>query len=71
MCWNLFTVPPVIVANLQPLSVDELCEQVAAAAAAGVDSVSIDANFDPSVASPEDWATVPDHLAPLLEAAKR
>lgn len=70
MCWNLFTVPPVIVANLQPLSVDELCEQVASAAAAGVDAVSVDANFDPEIASPEDWVSVPDRLAPLLAAAR-
>jgi len=71
MCWNLFTVPPVIVANLQPLTVDELCEQVAAAAAAGVDAVSIDPNFDPSVTSPEDWVQVPERLAPVLDAARR
>lgn len=70
MCWNLFTVPPVIVANLQPLSVDELCVQVAAAAAAGVDAVSVDANFDPSILSPDDWVSVPDRLAPLLAAAR-
>ena len=70
MCWNLFTVPPVIVANLQPLSVDELCEQVAAAAAAGVDAVSIDANFDPAIRSAADWLAEPDRLAPLLEAAR-
>lgn len=70
MCWNLFTVPPVIVANLQPLSVDELCEQVSAAAAAGVDAVSIDANFDPGICSPEDWVRVPERLAPVLDAAK-
>jgi alkanesulfonate monooxygenase SsuD/methylene tetrahydromethanopterin reductase-like flavin-dependent oxidoreductase (luciferase family) len=71
MCWNLFTDPPVIVANLRPLTVDELCEQVAAAAAAGVDAVSVEANFDPSITSPEDWVAVPDRLAPLLEAAVR
>lgn len=71
MCWNLFTDPPVIVANLKPLSVDELCEQVSAAAAAGVDAVSIEANFDPSITSPDDWVGVPDRLAPLLDAAVR
>jgi len=71
MCWNLFTDPPVIVANLRPLTVDELCEQVAAAAAAGVDAVSVEANFDPSITSPDDWLAVPDRLAPLLEAAVR
>ena len=70
MCWNLFTDPHVIVANLKPLSVDELCEQVAAAAAAGVDAVSIDANFDPTITSVDDWIAVPDRLAPLLDAAQ-
>jgi probable F420-dependent oxidoreductase len=71
MCWNLFTDPPVVVANLRPLSVDELCEEVAAAAAAGVDAVSIDANFDPGIRSADDWLAVPDRLAPVLEAARR
>lgn len=70
MCWNLFTVPPVIVANLKPLSVDELVDQVVAAATAGVDAISIDANFDPSITSPDDWVGVPDRLAPLLDAAR-
>ena len=70
MCWNLFTDPPVVVANLRPLSVDELCEQVAEAAAAGVDAVSVDANFDPAITSGDDWLAVPDRLAPLLEAAR-
>ena len=71
MCWNLFTPPPVEVANLRPLSVDELCTEVAAAAAAGVDAVSVDANFDPSIISEGDWLTVPDRLAPLLDASRR
>jgi probable F420-dependent oxidoreductase len=70
MCWNLFTDPPVIVANLKPLSVDELCEQVAAAAAAGVDAISVDANFDPTITHPQDWVQVPDRLAPVLDAAR-
>lgn len=70
MCWNLFTHPPVEVANLRPLSVDELCIEVAAAAAAGVDAVSVDANFDPSIISEADWLTVPDRLAPMLDAAR-
>jgi probable F420-dependent oxidoreductase len=71
MCWNLFTDPPVVVANLRSLTVDELCEQVAAAAAAGVDAVSIEANFDPSITSPPAWRAMPDRLAPLLDAAVR
>ncbi|CAB4869470.1 MAG: TIGR03619 family F420-dependent LLM class oxidoreductase [Actinobacteria bacterium] len=70
MCWNLFTHPPVEVANLRPLSVDELCVEVAAASAAGVASVSIDANFDPSIRSGEDWLAVPDRLAALVDAAR-
>jgi hypothetical protein len=44
---------------------------VAAAAAAGVAAVSVDANFDPSIASVEDWVAVPARLAPLLAAAQR
>ncbi len=70
MCWNLFTEPPIIVANLRPLSVDELCEQVAAAARAGVAAVSIDANFELAFASPADWVALPDRLAPVLQAAR-
>jgi hypothetical protein len=35
-----------------------------------VDAVSVDANFDPSILSPDDWAAEPDRLAPLLDAAK-
>ena len=68
--WNLFTQPPVEVANLRTLSVDELVDQVAQAAATGVvDLVSIDTNFDVTVDSPDAWRTVPDRLLPVLEAA--
>lgn len=70
MCWNLFTHPPVQVANLRPLSVDELAEQVAEAADAGVAAVSVDANFDPAISAPRDWLEVPDRLAPILDAAR-
>ena len=68
MCWNLFTEPPVQVANLRSRSVDELCEQVAAAKAAGVAAVTIDTNFEAGLDSPEAWLKVPDRLAPLLGA---
>ena len=71
MVWNLFTDPPVQVANLVPMSVDDLCVQVAAAAAAGVHAVSVDANFEAAIQSPKDWLAVPDRLAPLLDAARR
>ncbi len=66
---RLFTTPPVEVANLRTLGVDELCEEVARSREAGVDAVIIDANFDPALDTPERWAEVPRTLAPLLEAA--
>jgi hypothetical protein len=49
--------------------VDELCQDVARSAEAGVDAVIIDTNFDPALDTPERWADVPRTLAPLLEAA--
>ena len=68
--WNLFTQPPVEVANLRTLSVDELVTQVGEAARSGVvDLVSIDTNFDVTVDSPQAWRTVPDRLRPVLDAA--
>ena len=66
---RLFTTPPVQVANLRALSVDELCEDVARSREAGVDTVIIDTNFDPALDTPERWAEVPRTLAPLLDAA--
>jgi probable F420-dependent oxidoreductase len=68
--WNLFTQPPVEVANLRTLSVEELVTQVAEAAATGaVDLVHIDCNFDVTVDSPQAWLAVPDRLRPVLAAA--
>lgn len=67
---RLFTTPPVQVANLRTLSVDELCEEVARSRAAGVDAVIIDTNFDPALNSPQHWAQVPQTLAPLLAATE-
>jgi hypothetical protein len=55
---RLFTTPPVQVANLRPLSVDELCEEVAQSRPAGVDAVIIDTNFDPALDTPQRWAEV-------------
>jgi alkanesulfonate monooxygenase SsuD/methylene tetrahydromethanopterin reductase-like flavin-dependent oxidoreductase (luciferase family) len=66
---RLFTTPPVQVANLRPLSVDELCDEVARSSAAGVDAVIVDTNFDPALDTPRRWAEVPRTLAPLLDAA--
>jgi hypothetical protein len=67
--WNLFVQPPVQVANLRSLTVDELADMVAAARAAGLEGVIVDANFWSEVERPEDWARVPDLLAPLVSAA--
>ncbi len=66
---RMFTTPPVEVANLHTLGVDELCVDVAASRDAGVATVIIDTNFDPALDSTERWAAVPDTLAPLLDAA--
>ena len=67
---RLFTVPPVQVANLRTVGVDELCEEVAASRAAGVDAIIVDTNFDPDLDSTQRWVDVPRTLAPLLDAAK-
>jgi probable F420-dependent oxidoreductase len=67
---RLFTTPPVEVAGLHTLGVDELCEEVARSRAAGVSAVIIDTNFDPALDTPRRWAEVPRTLAPLLAAAR-
>lgn len=64
-----FTEPPIRAPHLRPLSVPELCDQVRQAKAAGFDAVIVDPNFDPALATADDWAKVPDRLAPLVEAA--
>jgi probable F420-dependent oxidoreductase len=69
MQWNLFTQPPVEVANLRRLSMDELVELTAEARAAGVHAVTIDTNFDDSITGAADWPKVPERLRPVLEAA--
>lgn len=68
--WYLFVQPPVEVANLRTLTIDELTEHVADARAAGVDAVMVDANFWSEIDSAERWAAVPDRLAPILSAAR-
>ncbi len=64
-----FTVPPVEVANLRTLTVDALCADVAASAAAGVDAVIVDVNFDPALVDADAWASVPTALEPLIGAS--
>ena len=68
--WNLFVQPPVEVANLRTLTIDELATHVAAARDAGLEGVMVDANFWSEIDSSERWAEVPDRLAPLLDAAR-
>ena len=68
--WNLFVQPPVEVANLRTLTIDELAEHVAEARAAGLDGVMVDANFWSDIDSAGQWGTVPDRLSPLLSAAQ-
>jgi hypothetical protein len=68
--WYLFVQPPVEVANLRTLTIDELTEHVAEAREAGVDAVMVDANFWGEIDSAERWVAVPDRLAPILSAAR-
>ena len=66
---RLFTTPPVQVANLRTVQVDELCAEAVQCREAGVATVIIDANFDPALDSAQRWAAVPKTLAPVLAAA--
>ncbi len=68
--WNLFVQPPVEVANLRTLTIDELAAQVAEARTAGLDAVMIDANFWSEIDSPNRWLALPDQMAPVLDAAR-
>ncbi len=68
--WYLFVQPPVEVANLRTLTIDELTEHVADARDAEVDAVMVDANFWSEIDSAERWVGVPDRLAPILSAAR-
>lgn len=68
--WRLFTEPPVLVSGLQPATVDSLAADVARGREAGIASVLVDANFDRSLGSPQDWAALPAKLAPLVAAAQ-
>lgn len=68
--WRLFVEPPVLVANLRPVTVDELVDSVGQAKEAGLASVIVDANFDTTIDSPQAWAELPKRLAPLVDAAR-
>jgi probable F420-dependent oxidoreductase len=67
---RVFTEPPFIVPGLEPLTVDQIGEAVRAARDAGIAQVVVDTVFTTQVESPEDWANMPDQLAPVLEAIR-
>jgi hypothetical protein len=66
----VFTQPPFVVPGLEPMSVDQIGEAVRAARDAGIAHVVVDTVFTTQVESPEDWANMPDQLAPVLEAIR-
>jgi probable F420-dependent oxidoreductase len=63
---RVFTEPPFVVPGLEPMTVDQIAESVRAAKNAGIHHVVIDTVFTTHVESPEDWAAMPDTLAPVL-----
>ena len=65
---RVFTEPPFVVAGLEPMTVDQIADAVRAARAAGITHVVVDTVFTSQVKTPDDWATMPDALAPVLRA---
>jgi hypothetical protein len=65
---RIFTEPPFVVPGLEPMTVDQLTEAVHAARDAGITHVVIDSVFTTKVVSQNDWATMPDALAPVLQS---
>jgi len=63
---RVFTEPPFVVQGLEPMTIDQLTEAVRAAKDAGIHQVVIDTVFTTQVECPDDWATMPDALAPVL-----
>jgi probable F420-dependent oxidoreductase len=66
---RIFTEPPFEVPGLEPMTVDQMCDAVRAAKAAGIDHLVVDTGFTTQVSSDDHWAEFPDRLAPLLAAA--
>jgi probable F420-dependent oxidoreductase len=67
---RVFTEPPFVVPGLEPMTVDQIGEAVRAARDAGIAHVVVDSVFTTQVESPEDWANMPERLAPVLEAIR-
>jgi probable F420-dependent oxidoreductase len=68
---RLFTEPPFKAPGVEPNTVEQLTDAVAAARAAGFAHVIVDTAFTTEVHSPADWAAFPARLAPILTAAQR
>jgi probable F420-dependent oxidoreductase len=65
---RVFTEPPFVGAGVRPNSVEQLADAVAAAKAAGFAHVIVDTAFTTEVHGPDDWASFPERLAPILAA---
>ena len=65
---RIFTEPPFVVPGLEPMTIDQLTGAVRAARDAGIAHVVIDSVFTTQVESPDDWATMPNALAPVLQS---
>ncbi len=63
---RIFTEPPFVVAGLEPMTVVQIADAARAARDAGIAHVVVDTGFTSQVDSPDDWATMPDRLAPVL-----
>lgn len=66
---RVFTEPPFKARGVVPNTVEQLAEGIAAARTAGFAHVIIDTAFTTEVHSADDWAALPDRLAPVLVAA--
>ena len=63
---RIFTEPPFVVAGLEPMTVAQIADAARDARDAGIAHVVVDTGFTSQVDSPDDWATMPDRLAPVL-----
>jgi probable F420-dependent oxidoreductase len=63
---RVFTEPPFVAKGVQPNTVEQLGETVASAKEAGFAHVIIDTAFTTEVHDPDDWASFPERLAPVL-----
>jgi probable F420-dependent oxidoreductase len=67
---RIFTEPPFEVPGLEPMTIDQMAVAIREARDAGIAHVVVDTGFTTQVSTPEDWASFPDRLAPLVDAAR-